>query len=208
MAVNAHLTELEAVNNMLESIGESPVSTLSTGLSEAAVALDVLRRTSRQVQLVGWHCNTWREYKIYPDANDQFPIGVDVLRIKTVNESSRYDVAAELNTDGTKYVLWDNKNHKETWEDGPDYLVVDVVFFKEFVRLTPTLQHYVMMRAGHDYQKHLVSSPVLYEFTKESVEEALLDAQAEDCNEDSSNILEQSPTLVLMTWRNNYGYGQ
>ena len=52
-------TELDAVNAMLLSIGQAPVSTLSvTGLKDVSFAQYILHSVSREVQLKGWEFNT------------------------------------------------------------------------------------------------------------------------------------------------------
>ncbi len=56
----ANMTKLEAVNDILLSIGEKPVNGLTSGLPDAALAEAVLDKISRQVQLEGWNSNTRR----------------------------------------------------------------------------------------------------------------------------------------------------
>ena len=52
-------TKLEAVNTMLTSIGEQPVQTDDfAGLSDAAIAAQILDNVSRAVQSRGWIFNT------------------------------------------------------------------------------------------------------------------------------------------------------
>ena len=54
------MTELEAVNMMLMTIGEYKVNDLINlaGRSDAAIAKDILTNTSRAVQSKGWTFNT------------------------------------------------------------------------------------------------------------------------------------------------------
>ena len=51
------MTKLEAVNLMLDSIGESPVSSLSSGLADAETAERIFNQVDKDVQAVGWHVN-------------------------------------------------------------------------------------------------------------------------------------------------------
>jgi hypothetical protein len=63
-------TELDAVNIMLQIIGEQPVNTLPVeGFYEASLAQSTLNNVSREVQSSGLHCN--QEYG-YP-----FPLNED-----------------------------------------------------------------------------------------------------------------------------------
>jgi hypothetical protein len=54
------MTELEAINDMLSAIGESPVASLdeASGVADAQIALQLLRRASRWLQKKGWHWNS------------------------------------------------------------------------------------------------------------------------------------------------------
>ena len=56
MKTLAQTTELDAVNIMLNTIGESPVNSLDDGLpvADAAIARSVLREVTIDVQSPGW----------------------------------------------------------------------------------------------------------------------------------------------------------
>lgn len=61
-------TELEAVNAMLASIGEAPITTLDGATqSDVQTALNILRDTTREVQTEGWRFNTEFGFEIAPD---------------------------------------------------------------------------------------------------------------------------------------------
>ena len=59
---NAASTELDAVNQILSSVGQAPVTTLDLQNPEVFITLSTLREVSKQVQLEGWTFNTEREY--------------------------------------------------------------------------------------------------------------------------------------------------
>lgn len=55
----APVTELEAVNQILATVGESPINSLeNSGVSVAALAQTFLHDVSREVQSMGLHCNS------------------------------------------------------------------------------------------------------------------------------------------------------
>lgn len=56
--ITAPMTLLEAVNVMLQSIGESKVDELTEDLEEVTVAVDTIREASLEVQSHGWTFNT------------------------------------------------------------------------------------------------------------------------------------------------------
>ena len=62
-------TELDAVNQILSSVGQAPVTTLDLQNPEVAIVVNTIREISRQVQLEGWTFNTERNYKLERDVN-------------------------------------------------------------------------------------------------------------------------------------------
>jgi hypothetical protein len=205
MSNTAHITELQAVNRMLVSIGETPVNTLDAGLNEASIALEILRQVSREVQAQGWTVNTWKEYTLSANVDNQFVLGTDVLKVDTVREHSNIDVVMKLSVDGTKYLLWDQENHTETFTQ--DTLKVTIVYLMDFAELTPSLQHYIMLKAGSVFQKGMVSSPTLFEFTQGDILEALANAEAYDSETEDTNCLVTSTSCYMIAMRNNNGWG-
>lgn len=62
-------TELEAINAMLASIGEAPVDTLDNATqADIAMAVSILRNTTREVQSMGWRFNTEFGFQLAPDS--------------------------------------------------------------------------------------------------------------------------------------------
>ena len=60
--------ELPAVNEILASIGQAPVSTLEQTNPDVAIAYDTLTNVSREVQSEGWIFNTEEYYEIAIDS--------------------------------------------------------------------------------------------------------------------------------------------
>lgn len=220
MATNeGHMTKLEAVNEMLLSIGESPVQTLTSGLGDASIAESVLERTSRQVQLKGWHCNTDRGLALAKNADNQFALGVDTLKVDTVNavsgrQTNRPTGSAFINAgmrrsaDDTKWLMYDNDNLTEVWSSETE-LSVDRVFLLDFAKLTPALQVYVWTQAAHRFQKSLMGSRVLFEFTATDVLDAETQAVQEDSENEDLNIIRESGHVFGVAYRyGNAGFGR
>jgi hypothetical protein len=218
MVLAAHMTELEAVNEMLLSINESPVQALDGSLQDASIGQTILKNESRRIQAQGWHCNTRRNIELSKNVGDQFAVGIDTLKIDTVNPRSRranhtpapsrfINVSLRKSADGTKYLLYDVDNDTETWPSETT-VTVDIVSFVEFDHLTPMLQIYVFKSAAHRFQKAMVGSRILFEFTKEDVLEAMTDAVQEDADNEDNNMLTDNRSSMQITYRRNplYGY--
>ena len=75
-------TELDAVNSILMSVGESPVNTITNVQSpEVAIAQKPLRQVCREIQAEGWSYNTENEYPIDLDTNNQCIVPNNILQI-------------------------------------------------------------------------------------------------------------------------------
>ena len=218
MAVlNARITDLEAVNDMLLSIGEAPVNNLNSGLPDAELAERVLGETSRQVQLKGWHVNTSRAVKLVRDSDNMYNVGVDALRVDTANprgrmvarppSSAHINVSVRRNIGNTKFILFDVANNTETWTT-PTSLTVDIVVLIPFDTLTPALQLYIAKLAGRKFQTGVMGSQVLREFTQVDIDEALEDAMQEDAENEDYNLILDSPHVFDIAYRNNPGFGR
>ena len=87
-------SELDAVNSILMSVGESPVNTLETQSPEVAIAQTTLRQITREIQAEGWSFNSEQAVKMIPDVNDQIELGDNILSvdINRYYHTDTYDV--------------------------------------------------------------------------------------------------------------------
>ena len=105
-------TELDAVNSMLATIGEAPVSTLESSMhADAAMARQTLAQVSKEVQAEGWYFNVETEYPLHPDSGQEIKLpenvaGVDVepqhrtREIDVVQRGQRHTCASRLVQNG------------------------------------------------------------------------------------------------------------
>ena len=63
--------ELQAVNQILASVGQAPVTTLEQTNPDVAIAYDTLQQVSREVQAEGWTFN--KEYHYPPNIKMHYP---------------------------------------------------------------------------------------------------------------------------------------
>ena len=84
-------TELDAVNQILSSVGQAPVTTLDMQNPEVYTTLQTLREVSRNLQAEGWVLNTDRRVKFTPRADKTIALEFDILqRDKTSSEFSKH----------------------------------------------------------------------------------------------------------------------
>ena len=142
------ITKLDAVNIILDSIGETPVSSLTSGLPDAEAAEAKLDETTLEVLSKGWHQNIEREIKLAPNSDKEIVIPRQYLRVDTVGESKETNIAVRLQ-DG-KRKLFDVKEYTFKFDR---QLYVDVVIELEFEALAFELQNYIAHRAARKFQE-------------------------------------------------------
>jgi len=218
MANLGHMDKLEAVNEILFSIGESPVQALESGLGDAAIAESILNRSNRSIQLKGWHVNTLRNWSLSKAADNRFELPVDTLAVDTVNPSgSRQNTTPTPSgfinagmrraADDTNWLMFDNDNNTEIWTSETT-LTVDIVKLIDFDHLTPALQIYVWTHAANRFQQGIMGSRVLNEFTRGDVLEAETQAVQEDSANEDINLIRQNGFINAIAWRNSPLYGR
>ena len=86
--------ELPAINQILSSCGQAPVTTLDTTNPDVAIAYDTLLQVSREVQSEGWTFNKEYHYEMTPDTDDFILIPNNILQIKLTENSANMDKSA------------------------------------------------------------------------------------------------------------------
>ena len=151
-------TELDAVNIMLGTIGESPINSIeaASGVSDAIIARQILNEVSIQVQEEGWHFNVETNFVLTP-AYPSKEIFVPENCIEVDAEDTRVDVAIRGNR------LYDRINHTFAFEKD---IKCNVVLLLPFEDLPQAARHYITIRAARVYQQRVVGSQVLGSFTE------------------------------------------
>jgi hypothetical protein len=160
-------TELDAVNQMLGTIGEAPVNSLLGVTSlDTAIAINVLAEMSRDVQGKGHHFNTEKAMKLTPDAfSGEIVVPVNTVDVDSVGDDASVDVALR----GRR--LYDRKNHTFRFTRP---LTVDMVVLLPFDELPESARRYIAVRACRVFQKRQVGSTTLANFTAEDERDALM----------------------------------
>ena len=171
-------TELEAVNLMLDTIGESPISTLqNSAVVDAVKAKSVLSEVSRAVQAKGWHFNTEKSYKLLPGVYDQeIQVPANCMKVDSVAPDNSVDVVHR----GSR--LYDRLNHTYKFTKS---ITVDMVVLLAFDELPEAARRYIAVRAARVFQSRTVGAESLWRFSAQDESDALADLkQAEGVNGD------------------------
>jgi hypothetical protein len=177
-------TELDAINIMLGTIGESPINSLdaATGVVDAVTARAILAEVSVQVQEEGWHFNTEYEFELTPElTSKEIYVPPNVIEA----DASKYDrndidVAIRGNR------LYDRKNKTYQFERP---IKADLTVLLEFNELPQAARHYVTIRSARVFQQRVVGSDTLGSFTEADEARALRAMRRYEARTADYNIL-------------------
>ena len=169
-------TELSAVNSILGSIGQSPITTLqaSGGVDplanpEISFIKNLLEEVNKDVQTTGWHFNTQHRLKQSPDTNGNYVVP---------QNSILYDISdgqIDRDTDVTKIdgKLYDLVHQTDVFTK--DYYF-DIITLYNFEDLHPAIQRYIKARDSMRAATQLVSNADLVKLLQLEEEQAKANA--------------------------------
>ena len=153
--------ELPAINQILSSCGQAPVTTLDQTNPDVAVAYDTLQQVSREVQAEGWTFNKEYHYEFTPDTDNKILIPSNILQIKLTENS------ANMDKDGVRRSgkLYDRHNHTYDWTD--ETVECDVVWEFDWVDLPQPIQDFIVARAATFVSQRIVGDQTQYQMLQQ-----------------------------------------
>ena len=174
-------TELSAVNSILGSIGQSPITALNFQNPEISFVHNLLTETCKDVQNEGWHFNKEDHIKMSPDANGNYLIPSNYLRFDI--HDGLYDRTRDVvRRDGK---LYDTVLHTDVFTQ--DFFF-DVTFLFSFVDVPPVIQRYIIARASVRAATQLVSNPDLVKLLQLQEAQTKAAALEYDCEQGDHNF--------------------
>jgi|TARA_B110001469_G_scaffold51486_1_gene49984 hypothetical protein len=174
-------SELEAVNTMLNTIGEAPVNTLVNMTSvDALAALSVLHSVNRGVQVEGWFFNTEYDYPLVPDLDNNLPLPTNLMSVDSSEVSNKHDLVQR----GSR--AYDRKNHTYTFTDTVKCNLILLLAFEE---IPEAARNYITLRASRILQDRLLGSDSLHGMNREDEYLALTSLRLIESQNADYNIL-------------------
>jgi len=144
------MTELEAVNISLQTIGEMTLTTATNivDVYEAKSALEILTETRRSVLTEGLNCNTDSDWTMTADATGYIAIPNNMLRLEST---------------GDKYLImkdnkvYDKENHTFLFDPLSTHKV-DATWDLDFDNIPHTIAYYIAVKASRITYQRLVGS--------------------------------------------------
>ena len=187
------MTELEAVNEMLSGIGESPMASLdqTTQVADAQIALSLLRKESRALQTKGWDWNTEECYRLTPDSNGNILLPSNTLKVDPTDPNDDFVYRAGK--------LWDRKNKTDQFAAA---VTLDIVFAYEFEELPETAREYIAMVAARKFENRMQGDVTDNSINSKDELLAWAALLQEECDNADLNLLNNSSTIVrYKRWR-------
>ena len=182
-------TELSAVNTILGSIGQSPISTLDYDNPEVAFVYNLLKESNQDVQNEGWTFNRENHIKYTTDSDDKIIIDSDVVRMDMADEWDRTrDFVRRKDTTDNKWKVYDRVNHTFEFPDD-DYFHFNVVRYLKFEDIPTVFQRYIMYKASTKAAVQLVANPQLTQMLQQFELQARAACVEYDCNQGDHNYM-------------------
>ena len=172
-------TELSAVNSILGSIGQSPITAINlTNLQNPEIALvhNILMEVTKDVQNEGWHFNQEEHYIKSPDSNGHFLIPNNYLRFDV--HDGLYDRTRDVvKRDGK---LYDKVEHTDVFTSD---LYFDITYLFDFEDIPSAIQRYIIARASVRAATQIVSNSDLVQLLQLEEAKTLASAKEYDCEQ-------------------------
>ena len=153
-------TELSAVNSILGSIGQSPITTLNFQNPEISFIYNILTEVTKDVLNEGWHFNTEEHLPFTPDSNKNILIPSNCLRFDL--HEGQVSRSKDLVTRNGK--LYDKVNHTDEF-DGE--LLLDVVYLFSFNDIPSVFQRFIIAKASTRAAAQLITNTELVQLLQQ-----------------------------------------
>ena len=135
--------ELPAINQILSSCGQAPVTTLDQTNPDVAIAYDTLLQVSREVQAEGWSFNNESHYEFTPDTNDEIAIASNITQLNLRENVANMDHQG-IRRNGK---LYNKQDHTYKWTHTTPVLC-DVIWEFDWVDIPEPIQNFIVARAA------------------------------------------------------------
>ena len=182
--------ELPAINQILSSIGQAPVTTLDQTNPDVAIAYNALLEVNKEVQAEGWAFNTEYEIPISTNNDKEYEVPSSVLQIDlSYTYKGDIDIVRRRDPSDSKVKLYDRYNHtyaigtvaNDTWD-------VDIVYHFDFIDVPIPIQNYMTAKAATIVAQRIVGDAALVQTLQQRETLARSVALEYECNQADYSI--------------------
>ena len=168
--------ELPAVNQILQSCGQAPVTTLDQTNPDVAIAYQTLLEVSREVQAEGWSFNKEYHYEMTPDNNNEIRIPNNMLQIDLSQNAANMDKDV-IRRSGK---LYDKANHTYTFTDKVE---CDITWLFDWVDIPTPIADFITARAASTVSSRIVGDGTQYQILQQKEAFTRAMAMEYECNQ-------------------------
>ena len=180
--------ELQAVNEILASVGQAPVTVIETQnitledgsqVSEVtnpdvAIILNTLHQVSREVQAEGWTFNTDYKVKVSRNSNKEVLIPDNYLQIDVVDTDRTVDV---VRREGK---LYDRINQTFSFDNDP---YCDIKRFFNLIDIPIPIRDYIVSRSATIFSQRVIGDSTQYQMLQQREAYTRAMALEYECNQ-------------------------
>lgn len=176
------LSELDAVNNIIGTIGEAPINTLDDMTDVDAInALRILRDVSRQEQSRGWTFNKIPHFTLVPDEDTNKIYWNDDFLYMKDNHGLKLVKSGEF----VKDLFRNNTVFKHP-------LDVQLVIYLPFESLPEQMRNYILAKACFLFQARYFGDDSLAKITQGQIQEAWQHLQEFEIDNNNFTMLDHT----------------
>jgi len=176
-------TELSAVNSILGSIGQAPLTTLDMTNPEVSYVYNIFRESLIDIQNEGWVFNREENVPLSPDSTTKYiEWPADALRIDITG--NQYDRSKNIVKRAGK--LYDKVLKKFEFDQT---IYADIVRVYDFDDIPSVFQRYITYRASTRAATQLVSNPQLVQLLGQQEAIARAACMEYECNQGDNNFM-------------------
>lgn len=171
--MSQRITKLEALNQMLSTIGSSPITSLDNPQNaDALLATAILDTAVKEIQTEKWWFNTEENYPLTPNEYGEIELANDITHVDFMGRFGEY---RNLVVRGTK--LYDKTNHTYKFDKT---VHANVRLTLDFEYLPEVAKQYAAAKACRKFQDHTLDDSTTHRWTQEEETRARGRVVAED----------------------------
>lgn len=184
MTTTALLSELEALNIMLQAADEAPVqSALQPGHLPLSIAKGLLNDTSRTVQSRGYAFNIEYGFPLTPDVNGNIAVPTNTLSFDVDDKYPGIDPIQR------GLVLYDRKNHTNVFTVP---LTGTTIILLPWDSLPQAARAYIAIRAARAFAIRMQTGDLTIRATQGEEDQALVALESLEADQADANMLTDS----------------
>lgn len=193
------MTTLDAVNQLLASIGEAPVTDIEAGNPEIDLALLTLNQVTREVQAERWHFNREESYPLTPDITGNINVPEGVLFI-SIGKGVTFPGYGVYNLAVREGKLYDRSSHSFIFPQEVA-VSVDIVWGFPFEDLPAPFQLYIAQKAARVFVSRSQGSREMVQLSAVDEERLRANCIAYDTDEQNLNLNQNYDGVTHPTYR-------